>query len=534
MSQSTLALALLPLGLLVPAVAIIAAAGTACPTHGKEPLGAERATTLMLMLSVVFLAGALGLPADVLATGGLPGDDLRNWVRVDAITGVVLTLIAGLAFVVVRYSRPYLDGEPNLPRYRRWLMLTLAAVTSLVIANHLVPIVIAWLVTSICLHQLLTFYRRRVQATVAAHKKFIISRIADVALFGAVALLSIGGGDLSLDGLARAAEGGELPLTMEAAAVLIVLGAALRCAQLPFHGWLIGVMEAPTPISALLHAGVVNIAGLVLVRLSPWMQHAELAQTLLVLIGGTTAVLAALIMSTQTSVKVALAWSTSAQMGLMLLQCGLGLYGLALVHLVTHSLYKAYAFLSAGSTVERQRKASQLPAAAPASALAWVAATAVATLAVAAGVTTIAPHASPSHLVMAAVTALGIVPALVWWRRSGPMAVALVGVVVAGTLVLHQGVALAAAGVDASSASATGAALRASLAGGADLRAARRSGAARGRPAHAAGPLGDPVAQRGPVHRCALHPPHLPGVAALAARPAGAAHASARHACAAG
>jgi NAD(P)H-quinone oxidoreductase subunit 5 len=111
-------------------------------------------------------------------------------------------------------------------------------------------------------------------------------------------------------------------------------------------------MEAPTPVSALLHAGVVNIGGFVMIRLAPFMAHAPLAQALLVIIGMTTAVVAALVMTTRVTIKVTLAWSTCAQMGFMLVECGLGLWHLALLHLVAHSLYKAHAFLSSGTAVD--------------------------------------------------------------------------------------------------------------------------------------------------------------------------------------
>jgi NAD(P)H-quinone oxidoreductase subunit 5 len=145
------------------------------------------------------------------------------------------------------------------------------------------------------------------------------------------------------------------------AGLLLAVGVILRSAQLPFHGWLIQVMEAPTPVSALLHAGIVNIGGVVLIRLAPMMSRLEAAQTLLVVSGTLTAVLAALVMTSRISVKVGLAWSTAAQMGFMLIELGLGAYGLALLHLVAHSLYKAHAFLSSGRVVEQQVLQSQLP-----------------------------------------------------------------------------------------------------------------------------------------------------------------------------
>jgi NAD(P)H-quinone oxidoreductase subunit 5 len=121
---------------------------------------------------------------------------------------------------------------------------------------------------------------------------------------------------------------------------------------------LIQVMEAPTPVSALLHAGIVNAGAFLVIRMSPVVSYSSTALGLLALVGLVTLALAALVMLTQTSVKVSLAWSTTAQMGFMLLECGLGLYSLAMLHLVAHSLYKAHAFLASGSVVDGFRAPS--------------------------------------------------------------------------------------------------------------------------------------------------------------------------------
>lgn len=155
---------------------------------------------------------------------------------------------------------------------------------------------------------------------------------------------------------------GPMPFALHAAALLIVLSAALKSAQFPFHGWLIQVMDAPTPVSALLHAGIVNAGAFLVIRMSPVVSHSELALGSLAVIGLITLSLASLVMLTQTSIKVSLAWSTTAQMGFMLLECGLGLYSLAMLHLAAHSLYKAHAFLASGSGVDAFR-APTLPAA---------------------------------------------------------------------------------------------------------------------------------------------------------------------------
>jgi NAD(P)H-quinone oxidoreductase subunit 5 len=275
--------------------------------------------------------------------------------RLDVLTVVMLLLVTGIAAVILRFSRRYLDGEAGQSRYVRWFLATMAAASLVVVTNNLLELALAWTASSLALHQLLTFYSDRPAALIAAHKKFLVSRIADVAILAAVALVWRTMGTLQIDALLMQADTFRImPATLQAAGCLLAIGVVLRSAQLPFHGWLIQVMEAPTPVSALLHAGIVNIGGFVLIRLAGLVGRLEGAQTLLVVVGATTAVLAALVMTTRVSVKVALAWSTCAQMGFMLLECGLGAYGLALLHLVAHSLYKAHGFLASGRTVEQQ------------------------------------------------------------------------------------------------------------------------------------------------------------------------------------
>jgi NAD(P)H-quinone oxidoreductase subunit 5 len=226
----------------------------------------------------------------------------------------------------------YLDGERHRRAYVGWFLATVAAAMVLVLSNNLLLLALAWCASSLFLHQLLTFFKDRPQAIIAAHKKFLLSRVADLAIFSAVALTGWRLGTFQIDQvLAQAATLPAMPASLVVAGLLLAVGVILRSAQLPFHGWLIQVMEAPTPVSALLHAGIVNIGGVVLIRLAPMMSRLEAAQTLLVVSGTLTAVLAALVMTSRISVKVGLAWSTAAQMGFMLIELGLGAYGLALL-----------------------------------------------------------------------------------------------------------------------------------------------------------------------------------------------------------
>ncbi|WP_119355512.1 NADH-quinone oxidoreductase subunit L, partial [Azohydromonas sediminis] len=350
------------------------------------------------------LAGAAALAA-VLAFGPIAGAGLR----LDTVGGVVALLVGFVGWVIVRYSHRYLQGESNERRYLRLLALTLAAVSLVLAADHLLLLAAAWIGTSLTLHRLLRFYVERPAARLAAHKKFLSARAADAALLAAVALLGTAYGTLSLDAMLAAAAVEGVPPLAQAGLVLLVVTALLKCAQLPLHGWLIQVMEAPTPVSALLHAGVVNLGGFVLIRFAPMLAEAPVALVLLAAVATATVVAATLVMGTRISIKVALAWSTVAQMGFMLLQIALGLPAMALLHLVAHSLYKAHAFLAAGGVVQRQQALRLAPAVAP-SAARWALAALVVPAAVVAAGLAAGALATPAAALAGAVLGLALVP----------------------------------------------------------------------------------------------------------------------------
>jgi NAD(P)H-quinone oxidoreductase subunit 5 len=336
-------LILLPLFLPLLAVACLgfAQGGRRRPPH--LPRLAEAAALLAL-------AAALALTVALIVLG--PGR-LGPSMRLDALSATMLLLVTFVGWIVVRFAGTYLDGEARQGPFTGWLCLTLTAVLCLVAANHLVQLVAAWIATSLLLHRLLLFYPERPAAQRAARKKFVTARLGDLALGAAALLLALayGTGDIgAILAAARAGAGGDLAV---AAACLLALAALLKSAQFPSHGWLTEVMETPTPVSALLHAGVINAGGFLLIRFADVMLLAPGALAVLVVVGGFTALFGSLVMLTQPAVKTSLAWSTVAQMGFMILQCGLALFPLALLHIVAHSLYKAHAFLAAGGAVER-------------------------------------------------------------------------------------------------------------------------------------------------------------------------------------
>lgn len=292
---------------------------------------------------------------------------------------VLAVLIALLGLVIVRYSRHYLAGEPRTAWFAMTLHLTLAAVALVTLTDHMLLLVAAWVGISLSLHELLLLYPERPRAVLAAHKKFLFARIAELALLAAAILLYNQHGTWQISAIV-AAYPAELGVMEQLAALLLALAALIKCAQLPMHGWLIQVVEAPTPVSALLHAGIINLGGYLLILFAPLIMVSTPAIWLVLIVAGLTTVLAGLIMTTRVTIKVKLAWSTSSQMGLMLVECALGLYQLALLHLLAHACYKAYRFLRAGSEVEHYLL-RRLGPASRASAYAWLAALAVATTA---------------------------------------------------------------------------------------------------------------------------------------------------------
>ncbi len=295
--------------------------------------------------------------------------DLLTWsgmglaLRLDPLSITMLIMIALLGFVVLRFSRNYLDGDPRKNIFLARLASTIATVELLVLSGNLIQLFLFWMLTSICLHYLLIFYKNRPQAIAAARKKFIAARVGDVSFLAAVVLvyLNLGTGDLA-DIFAALELSGALNEQLSWAGILFVVTAVLKSAQFPTHGWLIEVVETPTPVSALLHAGLLNAGPFLMVRMGFLISEATTASLLLIIIGGFTAMFASIVFLTQPSVKVALGYSSIAHMGFMLLICGFGVYTAAILHLVAHSFYKAHAFLSSGSVIDsvRARKV-QLP-----------------------------------------------------------------------------------------------------------------------------------------------------------------------------
>jgi NAD(P)H-quinone oxidoreductase subunit 5 len=317
------------------------------------------ALVLALLAVMVF---ALGSRSDVfLPAIPLPGVNkainLHVSIAINDMTLLLATLVSFVLMIIARYSIQYLDGDPQQARFFRLLGLTGGWFLLVVIAGNMALFTFSIIMTGFTLHRLLGFYSERPRAIMVTHKKSIFSRTADALLIAATVLVGMQVGSLEFSAITEYVQHHEqLPMILHVAAWLIVLAAILKSAQFPFHGWLIQVMEAPTPVSALMHAGIVYSGAIIVLRTSHLLAADGYALILLAVVGLATLIIASLVMLTQSAIKASLAWSTAAQLGFMLLELGLGLFALGLLHLVGHSLYKAHAFLSSGGFADQLRQ----------------------------------------------------------------------------------------------------------------------------------------------------------------------------------
>ena len=349
---------LAPLGLMTFAALLARSPNRSVANHWRQFIALATAGSIAAVTTLAVGLIIRALPASLTPSisHGIASDPFQGWIGTNALGLWVAVLVQGLGTVIGAFSARYLQGEPAQRRYVSALAVVLACVHLLLLAQHWLVLIAAWAAIGVALERLLCFYPDRPFALLASHKKRLADRLADGLLLVAAALAWWEVGSGSLPALwQHLAHTGASP-ALQCSAMALVLAVILRTALLPVHGWLIQVMEAPTPVSALLHAGVVNLGGYVLISFAPLLEAAPAARWILVVFGLSSAVLAGLVMLTRVSIKVRLAWSTVAQMGFMVVECGVGLYSFAALHLIGHSLYKAQAFLSASSAVHSAKQ----------------------------------------------------------------------------------------------------------------------------------------------------------------------------------
>ena len=338
-----------------PAILMVLAAATAHWT-GEDTRRMWRQFNALALFALVLAVVALVTELVAAAVDHGTSTGVDGWLAINQFGAWVSVLVQLLGAAVGIYSSKHLEGEPRQGVYVTSLAAVLAAVHLLLLANHWVVLIAAWAAIEWAMYGLLCFYKDRPFALLAAHKKLVTDLAVDVLLIVAAALAWSQVGSGSFSALWAYIAAGHTPPQLVWSGVCLALAVIARTALMPVHGWLVQVMEAPTPVSALLHAGVVNLGGYVLVLFAPLLGVSIGARWLLVVFGLLSATVAGTVLLTRVSQKVHLAWSTIAQMGFMLLECGLGLYLFAALHLLGHSLYKAHNFLNASSAVKECKR----------------------------------------------------------------------------------------------------------------------------------------------------------------------------------
>lgn len=273
--------------------------------------------------------------------------------RPDSLSWVMAGLILFVIVNVGAFSNRYLAGDRNQRQHRGFALLLGTSVIAMVFADHLLLLFAAWVASNLLLVRLMIHKDQWLAARnsgLLALKTFVFGFLF---LGMGFWLLAESAHTASISSIVKATSE---PTPMQVAALLLITITALsQSAAWPFHRWLTSSLNSPTPVSALMHAGLVNGGGFLLVRFAPLYATQPVLLHGLFLAGLLTAVVGTFWKLIQTDVKRMLACSTMGQMGFMLMQCGMGLFAPAISHLCWHGLFKAYLFLSAGSVVHEKR-----------------------------------------------------------------------------------------------------------------------------------------------------------------------------------
>jgi NADH-quinone oxidoreductase subunit L len=336
-------------------------------------LGDRGAMGVSLLFMVIAAAAGIFTGGQIL-TGLVPastvsiGDWLHvgsfqaNWeLRYDSLAAVMVVMVTVVSTLIHLYSVGYMHGDRSVPRFFAYLSLFTFAMLMLVTANDLLQLFFGWEGVGLVSYLLIGFWYDKPSANAAAIKAFIMNRVGDLGFALGIALVFFLFGSIQLDTifadapLHNAATYRLFGTNMHAydvIGVLLFVGAMGKSAQIGLHTWLAEAMEGPTPVSALIHAATMVTAGVFLMaRMSPLLEYAPFALTVVTIIGGTTAIFAATIGCAQTDIKRVIAYSTCSQLGYMFVAIGVGAYQASMFHLICHACFKALLFLTAGSVI---------------------------------------------------------------------------------------------------------------------------------------------------------------------------------------
>ena len=326
-----------------------------------EPAAGWIATGLMgsaFVWSLVMFGAMLSLPEDARTNVSVAFE----WLQVDQLTiefGFLadplsitwILLVTGVGSLIFLYSIGYMRGDPNFGRFFAYMSLFAGSMLLLVLGSNFLLTVLGWEGVGLCSYLLISFWFERNSAAVAGKKAFVMNRVGDVGFLLAMFILiaEFGSLDYSTMGADAMAASHEV---VTAIALLLLVAAIGKSAQIPLFPWLTDAMEGPTPVSALIHAATMVTAGVFLIaRAHPFFEASGDAMTVVAWVGGLTALLAGGAALLQPDIKRVLAYSTISQLGYMFLALGVGAYTAAVFMVLTHAFFKGCLFLGAGSVI---------------------------------------------------------------------------------------------------------------------------------------------------------------------------------------
>lgn len=286
----------------------------------------------------------------------------------DRLSVVMMVVISGIGLVLYQYSVRYLQSERGQPRYQSLLALTIATLLVMVSSRDLILLFLTWQLVGWLL-SLLAFNHAHLPTARSSFRTFIIQRAGDVAFLAGIVLAFQLYGTVEFESLFEKVA--QTPVTLQllglemsgatAVTMLIFIGAMSKSAQFPLHMWLPDSLFAPTPVCGLLHAGIINGGGFLLTRLAPLYVESPATLHVVFFVGLVTAVLGTSMMLVQNDIKKTLGYSTIGQMGYMMMECGVGAFSLAILHLIAHGLFKATIFLNCGNVIHETRQEPKRP-----------------------------------------------------------------------------------------------------------------------------------------------------------------------------
>ncbi|MBL8993784.1 MAG: NADH-quinone oxidoreductase subunit L, partial [Spirochaetia bacterium] len=322
-------------------------------TIGAGVIFASAVMTVSLFLKVQ--AGTTPVPMtytlfDWIKVGGF---SIPFAILIDPLSIIMILIVTCVGFLIHLYSIGYMWKDEGFARFFAYLNLFTFSMLLLVMGNNFALLFIGWEGVGLCSYLLIGFWFKNNAYNKAAVKAFVMNRIGDLGFILGIFLIVTHFGSLVFTDVFEAAQSRTLgePVIVWIA-IFLFIGAVGKSAQIPLYTWLPDAMAGPTPVSALIHAATMGIAGVYMViRSNVLYTHAPLVLDLIAAVGMATALLAALIALTQTDIKKVLAYSTVSQLGYMFVALGVGAYTSSLFHVITHAFFKALLFLAAGSVI---------------------------------------------------------------------------------------------------------------------------------------------------------------------------------------